>query len=458
MYSPDDTIVAVSTPPGRGGIGVVRISGSNALVTVRAILLRAQPLEPRRATVTAVISPTSGQRVDRVVVTYFPEPASYTGEDVVEISGHGSPVLLRRIIDLAVSAGARLAEPGEFTLRAFLNGQIDLVQAEAVGDLIKAVTPLQARAAFDQLEGTITRQIAEIESALFDLVTRLEASVDFPEEGYHFVDATAVGTATNQLIDQTERLLNDSHRGRLLREGGQVVILGKPNVGKSTLFNLLLGTPRAIVTDVAGTTRDLLTETLDLNGIAVTLVDTAGMRSTSDVIESEGVNRARGALDVARVVILVLDQSRSLEGDDAGLLKLTQSVDRVVVVNKIDLPPAWTNVDVPAGPRTEKFVRISLIDDEDDACTRVTQAVTDVLLAGEELRDPPAITNLRHVGLLERARTALIRAATAAADNAPEELVLADLAEAQQAFGAVTGQRTPEEVLHRIFEEFCIGK
>lgn len=458
MYSPDDTIVAVSTPPGRGGIGVVRISGPNALVTVRAILLRPQPLEPRRATVTAVVSPTSGQRVDRVLVTYFPEPASYTGEDVVEISGHGSPVLLRRIVDLAVSAGARLAEPGEFTLRSFLNGQIDLVQAEAVGDLIKAVTPLQARAAFDQLEGTITRQIAEIESALFDLVTRLEASVDFPEEGYHFVDTTAVGTATNQLIDQTERLLNDSHRGRLLREGGQVVILGKPNVGKSTLFNLLLGTPRAIVTDVAGTTRDLLTETLDMNGIAVTLVDTAGMRSTRDVIESEGVNRARGALDVARVVILVLDQSRPLEGDDAGLLNLTQSVDRVVVVNKIDLPPAWTNVDVPAGPRTETFVRISLIDDEDDACTRVTQAVTDVLLAGEELRDPPPITNLRHVDLLERARTALIRAAAAAADNAPEELVLADLADAQQAFGAVTGQRTPEEVLHRIFEEFCIGK
>ena len=293
---------------------------------------------------------------------------------------------------------------------------------------------------------------------MFDLVTRLEASVDFPEEGYHFVDTTAVGTATNQLIDQTERLLNDSHRGRLLREGGQVVILGKPNVGKSTLFNLLLGTPRAIVTDVAGTTRDLLTETLDMNGIAVTLVDTAGMRSTRDVIESEGVNRARGALDVARVVILVLDQSRPLEGDDAGLLNLTQSVDRVVVVNKIDLPPAWTNVDVPAGPRMETFVRISLIDDEDDACTRVTQAVTDVLLAGEELRDPPAITNLRHVDLLERARTALIRAAAAAADNAPEELVLADLADAQQAFGAVTGQRTPEEVLHRIFEEFCIGK
>jgi tRNA modification GTPase len=458
MFSPDDTIVAVSTPPGRGGIGVVRISGPDAVGTARTILHRTEPLEPRLATVTAVVSPDSGQRVDRVLVTHFPEPASYTGEHLVEISGHGSPVLLRRIVDLAVSAGARLAEPGEFTLRAFLNGRIDLVQAEAVGDLIKAVTPLQARAAFDQLEGTLTREISEMERALFDLVVRLEASVDFPEEGYHFVDSTAVGTATRQLIKHTERLLNDSHRGRLVREGGQVVILGKPNVGKSTLFNLLLGAPRAIVTDVAGTTRDLLTETLELDGIPVTLVDTAGMRATGDVIESEGVSRARGALDVARVVILVLDQSRPLEDDDATLLDLTHSVARVVVVNKIDLPPEWTDVDIPAGARTDTVVPISLVDDGSDAFTRVSEAVTRELLAGEELRDPPAITNLRHIDLLERTRTALRRAADAADGNAPEELVLADLAEAQQALGAVTGQRTPDDVLNRIFAEFCIGK
>ena len=458
MFSRDDTIVAVSTPPGRGGIGVVRISGPDAVSTARTILHRTEPLEPRLATMTSVVSPDSGQRVDRVLVTHFPEPASYTGEHVVEISGHGSPVLLRRIVDLAVSAGARLAEPGEFTLRAFLNGRIDLVQAEAVGDLIKAVTPLQARAAFDQLEGTITREISEMERALFDLVIRLEASVDFPEEGYHFVDSAAVGKATRQLIAQTDRLLNDSHRGRLVREGGQVVILGKPNVGKSTLFNLLLGAPRAIVTDVAGTTRDLLTETLELDGIPITLVDTAGMRATADVIESEGVSRARGALDVARVVVLVLDQSRPLEDDDATLLDLTHSVDRVVVVNKIDLPPAWTDVGIPAGARTDTIVRVSLVGDDGEAFTRVSQAVTHELLSGEELRDPPAITNLRHIDLLERTRTALWRAAEAADGNAPEELVLADLAEAQQALGAVTGQRTPDEVLDRIFAEFCIGK
>lgn len=457
MFAPDDTIVAISTPPGRGGIGVVRISGPEAVATARTILLRTEPLEPRVATTTTVVSPASGKRVDRVLVTHFPGPASYTGEDVVEISGHGNPVLLQGIVDIAVAAGARLAEPGEFTLRAFLQGRLDLIQAEAVGDLIKAVTPLQARAAFDQLEGTVTTQISEIEGTLFDLVARLEASVDFPEEGYHFVGPTTVGTSTRQLVEQTERLLADSHRGRLIREGAQVVILGKPNVGKSTLFNLLLGAPRAIVTDIAGTTRDLLTETVDLDGVPITLVDTAGIRPTDDAIESEGVSRARGALDVARVAIVMLDQSRPLDDEDATLLHETDSVERVVVVNKIDLPSEWTDVDMPAGLSAEAAVRISLVDD-DGALIRVSESVSRVLLAGEELRDPPAITNLRHIDLLERTRAALARAAAAADAEAPEELVLADLAEAQQSLGGVTGQRTPDDVLNRIFSEFCIGK
>ena len=458
MFAPDDTIVAISTPPGRGGIGVVRISGPEAVSTVRTMLRRTESLEPRVATVTAVVSPSSGQRVDRVLVTHFPGPASYTGEDVVEISGHGNPVLLRRIVDIAVVAGARLAEPGEFTLRAFLNGRIDLVQAEAVGDLVKAVTPLQARAAFDQLEGTVTTRISEIEKRLFDLVTRLEASVDFPEEGYHFVEPTAVGSLTRQLVEQTERLLADSHRGRLIREGAQVVILGKPNVGKSTLFNLLLGAPRAIVTAVAGTTRDLLTETVDLYGVPITLVDTAGIRPTDDAIEREGVSRARGALDVARVAIVVLDQSRPLDDEDATLLSETDSVERVVVVNKIDLPPEWRDVDLPVGVSAGVTVPISLLDDDDGGVIRVSESVSRALLAGDELRDPPAITNLRHIDLLERTRTALVRAAAAADAQAPEELVLADLAEAEQSLGAVTGQRTPDDVLNRIFAEFCIGK
>tara|TARA_B100001123_G_scaffold207605_1_gene235147 strand:+ start:44056 stop:45432 length:1377 start_codon:yes stop_codon:yes gene_type:complete len=458
MYVPDDTIVAVATPPGPGGIGVVRISGPDATTTAQAILQRTSPLEPRLATVTVVVAGEESKPVDRVLATYFPAPKSYTGEDVVEISAHGSPVLLRRIVELAVGAGARLAEAGEFTLRAFVNGRIDLVQAEAVRDLINAVTPLQARAAFDQLEGTVTAPISEIESALFDLVVRLEASIDFPEEGYHFVDVDEAGTSIRQLIERTEQLLVDAQRGRLIREGGQVVVLGKPNVGKSTLFNRLLGSPRAIVTKVAGTTRDLLAETLDLNGIPVTLVDTAGIRATGDAIESEGVRRAKAALKVARMVIVVLDRSRPLEKEDAELMADTATLTRLLVINKTDLPAAWTEVDGNSGEKLDNTLAVSLLEDSPDAAARVSAAITKTLLAGEELRDPPAITNLRHIELLEQAQGALLRAANAADAKSPEEFLLSDLVDAQLALGAVTGQRTPDDVLNRIFSEFCIGK
>ena len=439
----------------------MRVSGPRAAETAKAVLLSHNGLEPRRPTLTTVIMPDgSGRRVDRVLATYFPAPGSYTGQDVVEISGHGSPVLLRQIVSAVVHAGARMAEPGEFTLRAFLSGRLDLIQAEAVGDLINAVTPLQARVAFDQLEGTITAHVDAIDKGLFDLVARLEASIDFPEEGYHFVDAAAVTSETRGLVDRVKRLLQDARRGRLVREGCQVVILGKPNVGKSTLFNRLLGSPRAIVTDVAGTTRDLLTETLDLDGIPITLVDTAGIRHPHDAVESEGVSRARGALGVARLVVLLLDRSRALDSEDTQLLEETQDIDRVIVINKTDLPASWTRLDLTDADRPavggSRVVSLSLVDDPD--LTDLRRALADALLGGEQLRDPPAVSNLRHIELLGRAENALGRAADAAGAAAPEELVLVDLQEARSALEEITGTRTPEDVLDRIFERFCIGK
>ncbi len=454
MYSPDDTIVAVATPAGRGGVGVVRVSGPVASGVAGAVLRAGRDLQPRHATFTSVVgAPDAGRALDQVVATYFPGPASYTGEDVVEISGHGSPVLLRQIVEAVVRAGARLAEPGEFTLRAFVNGRMDLVQAEAVADLIDAVTPLQARVAFDQLEGTVTATIGAIDAALFDLTARLEASIDFPEEGYHFAAAGEAAAETRALLQRTRALLAGARSGRLVREGRQVVILGKPNVGKSTLFNRLLGAPRAIVTEVPGTTRDLLTETAEIDGLPVTLVDTAGIRRTADAVEAEGVARARGALEVAAAVLLVLDRSRQLEVADRELLRETADADRVVVINKADQPARWEATDLRnPGPQ----VTVSLRDGGDLGSLR--DALAKVLWAGEPLRDTPTLSNLRHILLVEQAAAALVRAAEAAEAAAPEELILADLQDARGAFEEVTGKRTAEDVLQRIFERFCIGK
>jgi len=450
VFSTNDTIVAVATPPGRGGIGVVRLSGAGAETIARTLVAREQPLAPRHATFTRIAA------CDQVVATFFPAPHSYTGEDVVELSAHGSPIILAGIVSAAMGGGARLAEPGEFTLRAFLNGRIDLPQAEAVADLIDAVTPLQARAAFDQLEGTLTGAIREIDAGLFDLVARLEASVDFSEEGYHFIEPAEVASALGRLMARTASLIDEGRRGRLVREGLQVVIAGKPNVGKSSLFNALAGAARAIVTDVPGTTRDLVAEVVDIDGLRVTLVDTAGLRPTRDVVEAEGVARARQAWDVADLVLIVVDGSAPLDALDRQLLEETAGRLRLVVSNKSDL-----GVDLGAdsgGEGGAGVLRVSArTGDGFDGLRAGLLRALDV----EARDDPPAITNLRHVALLGRAHEALSRARMAAgagSDALPEEFVLADLQEARAALEEISGRRTSEDVLSHIFARFCIGK
>ena len=452
MFSVSDTIVAIATPPGRGGIGVVRLSGPEAHTIGRRLITLDSPLEPRRATLTSVRSPAPshharGAALDHVIATYFPAPHSYTREDVVELSAHGSPVVLRAIVASALGCGARLAEPGEFTLRAFLNGRIDLPQAEAVADLIEAVTPLQARAAFDQLEGTLTHEIGEIDRSLFELAARLEASVDFPEEGYHFVDADSVATALDGLIARTGALLAAARRGRLIREGLQVAIAGHPNVGKSSLFNALAGAPRAIVTSVPGTTRDLVTEIVEVDGLRVTLVDTAGLRDSGDMIETEGVARAKRAQEVADLVLLVLDRSQPLPAHPPVVVARDSKV--LYVANKCDLQPAWQRDDA---------VEVSAVTGEglDTLRARVARAL-DV----EPLDDPPAITNVRHISLVRRADEALRRARSAAQSDGgshSEEFVLADLQDARGALEEISGRRAPDDLLAHIFSRFCLGK
>lgn len=473
MFSTSDTIVAIATPAGRGGLGVIRVSGPDAARVAGNLVGRERPFKPRHATFAKLSRQEvpSRQVSDQVVVTFFPAPSSYTGEDVVEISAHGSPVVLSSILRRAIDAGARLAEPGEFTLRAFLNGKIDLVQAEAVADLIDAVTPLQARAAFDQLEGTLTGAIRAIEGDVFDVIAKLEASLDFPDEGYHFVGPAEARVALSAAIARIEQLLMQAGRGRLIREGAQVAIVGAPNVGKSSLFNALLNTNRAIVTAIPGTTRDMLTERADIGGLSLALIDTAGVRETSDVVEQEGVGRTRGALRVADLVLVVLDRSREMTEDDRAILAETAAQPRVVVLNKSDLPDAMPAM--PAMPAGRHFsgagggegaLLVELSARSGAGLDDLIAAIEGMLSASggamglPDHRDQPAVTNVRHTVLLERARAALVRAIEALEGQVSEEFPLLDLQEAAHALQEITGRRTSDDLLHHIFAKFCIGK
>ena len=453
MFSASDTIVAIATPSGRGGIGVVRISGAESERIARELTGHAASFEPRRVT-TCMLSAAlpAGLHVnDQVLVTFFKEPASYTGEDLVEVSAHGSPVILAAIVRAAMAAGARLAEPGEFTLRAFLNGKLDLVQAEAVADLIDAVTPLQARAAFDQLEGTLTNAISEIERDVFDVRAKLEASLDFPEEGYHFVTPEQAQKTVTDLMARSDALLARAARGRLVREGAQVAIVGAPNVGKSSLFNALLNANRAIVTEIPGTTRDLLTERADIGGLSLSLIDTAGVRETEDVIEREGVSRARDAVSIADLTIVVLDRSRPMTADDRDILASTAERRRVVALNKCDLDQGEKD-GFPNGDAVDVSAKTG------EGMDRLIDAVARALSEDEPTRDRPLVTNVRHSVLLERARASMARAAAALGAGVPEEFPLLDLQEACEALQEITGRRTSDAILRHIFERFCIGK
>jgi tRNA modification GTPase len=445
MFSTADTIVAIATAPGRGAIGIVRLSGPDA-IRIAGDLLGPRSLEPRYATYAAI---DTGTIRDQVVVTAYPQPHSYTGEDVVEISAHGSAVVLTAIVQAAITAGARLAQPGEFTLRAFLNGKIDLPQAEAVADLIDAATPLQAQTAFDQLNGTLSTAVRAIDDELFDLIARLEASIDFPEEGYHFIEPGAVGRAIDSVRQRIDALLSSSGRGRIVREGVQVAIVGSPNAGKSSLFNALVGAHRAIVTAIPGTTRDVLSEVVDLGGVRVTLVDTAGIGETTDPIEQEGIRRARQAADSCDVMLVVCDGTQPCNAD-AFLPHAGRSMQRAIVVaSKADLPALWHRDDAIAVSTVTGHGLDRLID----------QILVNFDCAVE--RDVPSVSNVRHIRLLGEVKESLTGAAAALSDSAgtlPEEFVLSDLQRARMLLEQIMGLRGAEAHLEYIFSRFCVGK
>jgi tRNA modification GTPase len=466
MLSAEDTIVAIATPPGRGGLAVVRLSGSSAVRVARSLIAGEVTLEPRRATLVRVLArrPEDPLRpvVDEAVATLFAAPASATGEDVVELSVHGSVVVAAEVVGAACRAGARLAEPGEFSLRAFLNGRMDLTRAEAVQDLVGATTRGQARLAFDQLQGGLAQRIGEIERLLFDLSARLEAAVDFPEEGDGFIAANEARGQIEEGLAGVDTLLRDGARGRMLREGASVAIVGRPNVGKSTLFNRLAGVDRAIVTEVPGTTRDVVTEVLDVGGVRVTLADTAGIRVGGDKVEEEGVRRAERAATTADVVVVVLDGSEPLTREDRRVLAVTAGRPRVVVVNKCESGRRWqfgsegVSTGVPVG--SDAVIEVSGATGMGmDALIR---SIDRILSDQSGFQELPAVSNIRHIELLERAREALTRARDLLSSGgwAPEELVLADVDRARAALEEVTGKRSSEDLLNAIFSKFCIGK
>jgi len=454
MFSSTDTIVALATPGGRSGLGVVRLSGSTAK-SIACELIGRTSLNPREATLARLT--LDGALVDHVIVTFFAHPNSYTTEDLVEISAHGSPVVLQQIVAAAINRGARLARPGEFTFRAFVNGRIDLTQAEAVADLIDAVTPRQARAASAQLDGALAAGLRSLDAALFDLVARLEASLDFPDEGYHFVESATLGNELARQKQQVDDLLYGSGDGQLIRDGVRVVIQGRPNVGKSSLFNYLTRSDRAIVTEVAGTTRDLLVESIDLNGIPVTLVDTAGVREPRDGIEQEGIRRANAAGESADVVLVVLDRSVPLEAHDQRLLQQTDRRRRVIAANKCDVPAAWQAS--TALPGHGVVCEVSSL--SGDGCNTLLISLAEAIGCSSEFRDTPRVTNERHIHLLHKCSASLGRALEESrrlGSRAPEELLLFELGEARAALEEIVGPRTADDVLALIFDRFCIGK
>ncbi len=459
-YLSEDTIAAISTPPGRSGIGIVRLSGPAAREIAHRIFrpkTEGADLSPRRATFGEIRDPDTGDLVDEAVVTFFPGPHSYTGEDVVELSCHGSPVVLRRVLDLALEHGARAAGPGEFTLRAFLNGRIDLVQAEAIRDLIEAQTVTQARAALRQMQGNLSRRLRPIRQSLVDAIIQMETAVEFVEDDVLTESRSSLMARLDGAIAELEAIAAQYTAGRIVREGIHIAIVGKPNVGKSSLFNRLLSRERAIVTEIPGTTRDMLIETASIEGIPVHLVDTAGLREASDRVECLGIERSREAIADADLVLVVLDGSQPLDEDDRMVLEATCSVPRLLALNKHDLPEGLDPEAIQALQETAPLCRVSALTGQ--GLDELRRQILEIITSGSAFQPEDVIlTNARHHRLIIAARDAIVQARRALKEGYSEEVALVGLHDALRCLGEITGEVTIEDILNQIFSTFCIGK
>ncbi len=458
----DDDIAAISTPIGSGGIGIVRISGSGSVGIADKIFVSADGRklgDKKSHTITYghIVNPKTGETLDEVLVMLMLSPRTYTKENIVEINCHGGLLVTKKVLELVLNNGARLAEPGEFTKRAFLNGRIDLSQAEAVMDIIDSKTELSRKTAMNQLEGSIKQKVHGLREEILDMIAAIEAAIDYPEHDVEEETYSQMHKRITLLKSEIKKLIESADMGRIIREGVEAVILGKPNVGKSSLLNLLLMEERAIVTDIPGTTRDTVEEYMNLGGIPVKIVDTAGIRETGDKVEKIGVEKSRKCAEAADIIFMMLDASCPLSDEDMEILDFIKGRKAVILANKTDID---INIDVDALCKytdAENIIYISV--KEGSGIEKLTERFKDMFLGGDvAAKESVLISNARHKNMLEKSMEALDRAIATIESGMPEDFISMDLQDALTALGEITGDSVDDEIIDRIFTRFCLGK
>ncbi len=459
-YMLDDVIAAISTPMGTGGIGIVRMSGAGCIALADEIFMGRKKLAEKASHTLSYGKITDGKKgevIDEVLVSVMKAPHTYTKEDIVEINCHGGSLVTRRVLEAVLKTGARLAEPGEFTKRSFLNGRIDLTQAEAVIDLIHSKTELSRQAAVNQLEGRLKRTVREMRNEILDMIASIEAVIDYPDYDIEEETYDNMEQGAKKLLGRMEELLEGADRGKIIREGLQTVIVGKPNVGKSSLLNWLLEEDRAIVTDIPGTTRDTVEEYLNIDGIPVKIVDTAGIRETGDVVERMGVEKSKAYAENADLIIMMLDGSRPLEAEDQEILSFIKEKKTIVLLNKTDLDQKLSLEALEAFVPKEQILFISV--KKNQGFDRLIDSLKNMFLDGHTANAEDALLgNTRHKDALNRAKEAMEHCLDTIASRMPEDFISMDLQDANRALGEITGDTSDEEIIDRIFTKFCLGK
>ena len=457
-----DTIAAISTPPGEGAIGIVRLSGDDAVAIVdrlyQAGSKRLAEVDSHTINYGHIYNPKTNEKIDEVMVSVMRAPKTFTREDVVEINCHGGVVSVNRLLQAILQNGARMAEPGEFTKRAFLNGRIDLSQAEAVMDLIRAKTDRAMDVALRQLDGDLSHLIRNIRQIILNTLAEVEVNIDYPEyDDVEEVTTRLLMEKTREVKGHVEQLLRTAKQGKILREGLETAIIGRPNVGKSSLLNRLIREEKAIVTDIAGTTRDTIEEYVNVNGVPLKLVDTAGIRETDDIVERIGVERSRKALQAADLILLLLNQNEELSSEDTALLEATQHMNRIILLNKNDLEAKVTPNDLVAWSAPEKVISTSMLDQV--GLDLIEKQISEMFFAGETgEHDATYISNVRHIALLNDTVAALEEVLSGIEAGMPVDLVQIDFTHAWELLGEITGDTVQDELLTQLFSQFCLGK